>query len=474
MLRHTCLLLSSLFLSLALPAQENLRTPVVLIESGLERGTGILVGEAGGQLYLITAGHVVDDVGDIQVRFRNQRRATATLLRDERPALDLAILTCSVPAGMTLPQSYALAASPAVFRQEVGVIGHPPGAEWDVDFRPTVKEATYQFDPRRFSITPEGIGPGHSGGPVLDAASYDLLGMILSLDGRQAVCLQATTIEQVLRQRQVPRNLLQGIDEPPDRFSDYTDPLAGDMVAVEGGSFLMGSEEDDDEKPVHRVSVSDFYVGKYYEVTVTQYLAFCQATNTHWPEWLEAGNKYHVETGTDAYYKNKGYQRRGSESMPIVGVSWKDAIAYCEWLSQQTGHMYRLPSEAEWEYAAGGGASNRTKWAGTGNESSLGGYAWYGNNSNSKPHPVGEKQANRLGLYDMSGNLWEWCQDKWHDNYQGAPTDGLAWTTGTSAYRVYRGGSWFDDAGSCRVACRYRFYPDSRYYALGFRVARSS
>ncbi len=240
------------------------------------------------------------------------------------------------------------------------------------------------------------------------------------------------------------------------------------MIHIKGGTFNMGSNEFDNEKPIHEVSVSDFYIAKYV-VTVNDYMIFANETNSNFPEWMKEGNKYNVDTGTDDHYKKIGDALK-KENNPIVGISWIDATQYCKWLSQKTGKTYRLPTEAEWEYAAGGGANNRTKWAGTDSENNLKNYAWYSSNADSKIHPVGTKKPNILGLYDMSGNVWEWCQDKWHDNYKNAPKDGSAWESGNSSLRVARGGSWNGSTVYCRVADRGSNSPDYRSGNLGFRL----
>ncbi len=249
---------------------------------------------------------------------------------------------------------------------------------------------------------------------------------------------------------------------------EQEDILLPTMIPIPGGSFMMGSEEIG-VTPIHQVQVSTFYMAET-EVTVGQYLAFCRATDTHWPEWLEEGNEYHVETGTDPYYKNVGYQREGSENLPIVGVSWDDATAYCQWLSEETGQRYRLPTEAEWEYAAGGGDTLRTTYAGINSESELGQYAWYSANSNSQPQPVRQKRPNRLGLYDMSGNVWEWCAD-WYGDYPSEPQTNPQGPA-EGSFRVLRGGSWKFSARHCRVAGRDGYYPTYRNTGLGFRLAR--
>ena len=251
------------------------------------------------------------------------------------------------------------------------------------------------------------------------------------------------------------------------------------MVAIKGGTFQMGSNEGEaDEKPVHSVTVSDFYMGET-EVTVAQFEAFIKATGYQtdaekktggYGSWIWNGRKWEQKDGITWRSDATGRKRPQSEhNHPVLHVSWNDAVAYCEWMSRTTGENYRLPTEAEWEYAAGGGASGRTKWAGTNSESSLGSYAWYGSNSNSQTHPVGTKSPNGLGLFDMSGNVWEWCSDWKGDYSSGGQTNPQGPASGS--LRVIRGGSWDHDPSYCRVAYRFNFTPDFRNYYLGFRVA---
>jgi formylglycine-generating enzyme required for sulfatase activity len=155
----------------------------------------------------------------------------------------------------------------------------------------------------------------------------------------------------------------------------------------------------------------------------------------------------------------------------VINVSWEDAVAYAAWLSGQTGKRYRLPSEAEWEYAARGGGKEE-KWAGTSAEEELGAYAWYKRNSNRKTHPVGEKKPNRLGLYDMSGNVWEWVADWKNDGYAGAPDDGSAWESGDSGPRVIRGGYYDLNPVALRSAYRSSSHRTNRDSHTGFRLAQ--
>jgi len=224
-----------------------------------------------------------------------------------------------------------------------------------------------------------------------------------------------------------------------------------DMIPIEGGTFTMGNNESEheDEKPAHPVTVPDFYLGKY---PVTQAL------------WQAVMGK----ENNPSYFK--GLNR------PVESVSWDDTQVFLEKLKEQTGKTYRLPSEAEWEYAARGGKPSPS---GAGGQS--GAYAggnklkevgWYNDNSHGETKPVGMKLPNELGLYDMSGNVWEWCADVWHDNYDHAPADGSAWLTGgDQGRRVVRGGSWYDDDYYCRVSYRDYYYTDDWYYSIGFRLA---
>lgn len=213
-----------------------------------------------------------------------------------------------------------------------------------------------------------------------------------------------------------------------------------ELVYVPGGRFTMGSPASeagraDDEGPQHQVTVPGFYMGKF-EVTQAQWRA--------------------VMGNNPSYFKG--------DNLPVEQVSWNDAQEFCKKLSQLTGKTFRLPSEAEWEYAARAG----TTGAYAGNLDAM---AWYANNSGKMTHPVGEKKSNAFGLFDMHGNVYEWCQDVWHDNYNGAPTDGSAWLSGgDSSYRVLRGGSWYALGRHCRSASRYAYEPVARYSYFGFRI----
>ena len=244
-----------------------------------------------------------------------------------------------------------------------------------------------------------------------------------------------------------------------------------EMVILDGGVFWMGSDKQtdplasDNEKPRHQVTVKPFSIGQY-EVTVGEYAAFVKAT--HRPSrgcWVYSGGTLNQDATKS--WNDPGFKQ--IDLNPVVCVSYADAQAYAEWLKEKTGKPYRLPTEAEWEFAARAGTD--TPWSWPAGESAINAYAWYAGNAGSSTHPRGEKKPNARGLYDTAGNAWEWVEDAWHDNYQGAPTDGSAWVDGNSADRVLRGGSWYHSGRYVRSAFRDGDEPDHRSRIIGFRLA---
>lgn len=269
-----------------------------------------------------------------------------------------------------------------------------------------------------------------------------------------------------------PKNAVNTTEQTPAN-PQSTSLIAPATVFVKGGIFTMGCTKEqggecsDYEKPAHQVTLSDFNIGQF-EVTVQQYMQFVEETKTHYPEWLEKGSNYNIKTGKDDGYKKLGDALQNPTN-PIIGVSWDDATAYCQWLSGKTGKKYRLPTEAEWEFAARGGTQSKTfKYSGS---NTLDEVAWSGSNSGNKTHAVGTRAKNELGIFDMSGNVWEWCSD-WFGNYQSvaqANPKGAA----TGSNRVIRGGSWLNYSGYCRAAYRGNDAPAHRANYLGFRVCSS-
>ena len=248
--------------------------------------------------------------------------------------------------------------------------------------------------------------------------------------------------------------------------------MALEMVLIPSGRFIMGAPKQEEgseknERPQHEVSIQQFFLGKY-PITQAQYLAIMGENPSHFKDEPDSPNH------------------------PVERVSWDDAVDFCDRLSKRTGKEYRLPSEAEWEYACRGmttppvaflaGESKKiyppfhfgetidaevanyrtTKVYGRGKEGEYRG----------KTTPVGSfKVANAFGLFDMHGNVYEWCADTWHSNYEGAPEDGSAWIEHNETSHLLRGGSWNDNPDDCRSAYRFLNHADYRNYNIGFRVA---
>lgn len=226
-------------------------------------------------------------------------------------------------------------------------------------------------------------------------------------------------------------------------FKIFSDIDFSDMQLIKGGAFMMGTEDGySDETPVHQVKINDFYIGKY---PVTQAL------------WQQ------VMGNNPSRFKGK--------NRPVEQVSWNDIKNdFLPKLNELTSFdgKFRLPTEAEWEYAAK--TNQNYKYAGSNDLEEVG---WYRENSHMETNPVGLKNPNNFGLYDMSGNVWEWCEDQWHNSYENAPTDGSAWiddAADDSLSRVLRGGSYFFNAAYCRSSYRNYIRPAFRDNYVGFRL----
>jgi len=232
-------------------------------------------------------------------------------------------------------------------------------------------------------------------------------------------------------------------------FQDHSDTPA--LAIIPAGAFLMGSPKNeegrfDDEGPRHEVTFARRFALGRYPVTFDEYDRFTDATGR-----------------TEVEDEGWGRGRR-----PVINVTWRDAEAYVTWLSQETGKPYRLPSEAEWEYACRAGTTTRYSWG----DDITPENANYDQNVG-KTTEVDGYAANSWGLYGMHGNVWEWCGDHWNETYEGAPDDGRVWTQGGSDRRVLRGGSWVVSPRDLRSAFRLRSSADDRYVVCGFRVART-
>lgn len=221
-----------------------------------------------------------------------------------------------------------------------------------------------------------------------------------------------------------------------------------EMVTIPEGTYQQGSPSEKNAQPVRQVAIKPFAIAKY-EVTFAQYDRYVELTGSRRPE-------------DDTW---------GREQRPVINVSWEEAVAYAKWLSQATAKHYRLPTESEWEYAARSGGKDEI-WAGTSDESVLEDYAVY---EAKRTEPVASKKPNGLGLYDMSGNVWEWVEDCWHENYTDAPTNGSSWLEtngGNCGVRVISGGSWSFNPRNLRTSFRHRYLADYRSSTIGFRLAQ--
>ena len=215
-----------------------------------------------------------------------------------------------------------------------------------------------------------------------------------------------------------------------------------EMVVVPAGSFTMGSNKGGDESPSHSVTIAKAFALGKIEITQGQWKA--------------------VMGSNPSNFKNCG------DNCPLEKVNWDEAKEFIQKLNAKTGKQYRLPSEAEWEYTCRAGGQN--EYCGSDDVDSI---AWYGRKAGDTTQPSARKQVNAFGLYDMSGNVWEWIEDNYHANYNGAPTDGSVWQGGDSAKRVLRGGSWLNIPDNSRFAFRGSAVPAVRGYDVGFRVART-
>mgnify|MGYP006297570197 FL=1 len=282
-------------------------------------------------------------------------------------------------------------------------------------------------------------------------------------------------------------------------FVVSSEPINNEMIFIEGGNYTMGDVWGDgfgDETPTHEVKVSSFYMSKY-EVTHEEYIEFLNSRGVTSDGSYNGNELIDIDCvdcaiahdGSSFYFGRSSYAQ--VRQCPVIYVTWYGAAEYCNWLSEQEGlakaytissgsvkcdwnaNGYRLPTEAEWEYAARSGGRDDRKWSGTDSESELGDYAWYDPNSGSETHPVSTKQPNDLGIYDMSGNVWEWCWDWYNSGYYSDSPSNNPTGSVSGWYRVIRGGVWYHDADYCRTVYRINYPPSQSNRGLGFRLTRS-
>ncbi len=271
-------------------------------------------------------------------------------------------------------------------------------------------------------------------------SAQDVPAMIIHTTDGESQTIRLENIEQIT---------FDEVPEIPDAGDERDFPLTDDMditmVWIPSGNFMMGAQDNeqdaqDDEYPRHRVTLDyGFWMGKY-EVTQAQW------------EDVMGNNPSHFD----------------GANRPVEQVSWNDIQGF----ESELNDAFRLPSEAEWEYACRAGTTARYFWGDNANQ--IGNYAWYSGNSNGQSHGVGDKEPNAWNLHDVNGNVWEWCEDVYHDNYNGAPDDGSAWIQGGNGFRVFRGGGWGYPSENCRSASRAPDRQGSRSSSLGFRLVRDA
>lgn len=444
------------------PLTESLKANVVAIRATLdgteEKGFGFITAEQNGRLYIATAAHVVrgpdksKTAEKIRIKFLNDLRWFDASFVYHWDNEDLALLELNKPIALAWQPNCA-DLNPGSSRKVrfIGLNANEP--RW-VD--PGLDGNIFGDSEALLEFSINTIRPGTSGAPLI--TERGIVGMITQDEGAISTALKITQIKKLFSGGgQYPYFGLQGwggvLPAPTETNNNTSRPPVQppndpyNMVQVTGGAFTMGctteqgSECTDAENPSHRVKLHTFSISKY-EVTQAQ--------------WRKVMG---IDPSELAF--------PGCDECPVERVSWNDVQEFLRKLNAQTGKNYRLPTEAEWEFAArGGNLSQGYRYAGSNNLSEV---AWYTDNAASKTHPVGQKNPNELGLYDMSGNVYEWCQD-WFGDYSSS-TQTNPTRTRSGSYPVYRGGGWSYGAMYCRVSYRDNDSPTSRNYYVGFRLA---
>jgi sulfatase modifying factor 1 len=456
---------------------------VTFTDQTIGYGFGFVIGERDNVLYVLTANHVVrkaNDAPGVTVTAQQvdavfcdspEDAYPATVLKWSAPDLDAALVKVAKPYPSY--QWELIEPDPNPERgKEVWFIGRSEKCE--VPLRAGLIEG--MLTESTFAVDDDKVLPGTSGAPLI--SHEGIVGMIIKDSVEQVTAIKLETIRQIAATDRIPWGFRASAATPtvppplkptatptakptaklmatptivpskkgPEAGETWTDPITGmEFVWIKGGEFLMGcgvsdTECQDNEKPAHTVRVDGFWMGKY-EVTQAQWQKIMGENPSNF----------------------KG------DTRPVEQVSWNDAQEFIEQLNSRSGMTFRLPTEAEWEYAARAGTQTVYSFGDDANK--LGEYAWYCENSGNQTHSVGQRKPSAWGLYDMHGNVWELCQD-WYGPYARTPaTDPRGPDSGS--VRVVRGGSWIGSAVSCRSASRGRVAPDDRIGRVGFRLLRT-
>ncbi len=451
---------------------ELAKNLIVKITGDNVSGSGIVFGQLGDILFIATANHVVrrgtKEAQNLRVAFNFWFEAIeASLTEKFNKNLDLAVLFVDLKKGTLssdvlsefLPLTQFHYSPDVQTGSKLYPVGHPPGKDW---FMPISPPQIYEVEGENIRFDFQ-CDQGYSGGGLFDG-NWRLVGMVTRFNPPLCEAVSFDRIQEILKKWRFVVNLkptTSSLPATPTAFPTATplplptriphqekyDPVSGiNFVWVPTGCFRMGSLDseqgrDSDEAPVHEVCVDGFWMGKY------------EVTQTQWEK---------VMGSNPSFFKGNSH--------PVEQVSWDDVQQFIKGLNGKVSkEMYRLPTEAEWEYAARAGTDTMFYF---GNDAGkLDDYTWHAGNSGAKSHQVGQLKPNTWGLYDMHGNVWEWCQD-WYDSeyYWKSPSKN---PEGPSLrdFRVLRGGSWYSESADCRSANRYRNLPDYRYDAnIGFRV----
>jgi len=478
---------------------------IVAIEEGKQKtGTGFVVQHASGNTLIVTTSHVIRGDKFPKVEFytlRNTWIDAEVLHNDERREIALLRIRDRTPVPPDV-KVFSLSSSRDVKdNEELVAIGFPRGGGPWAAVRVTLASR------QGIDLTLDGnIDEGNSGGPVLKQDK--IIGLVTDADrfGRAVPAEIVTMVLEgwgiTLTENRQGAGASSGAIQTPQASMSRSEtrfPFEPEMVRIPSGKFRMGSPETEegrasDEGPQHEVAISRPFALSRYEITVGQFRQFVEDAGYRTTAekngkgcYVWNADKIVAEQLPERRWNNPGFQQ--SDDYPVVCVSWDDAEAYVAWLSGQSGKPYRLPTEAEWEYAARAGTTTarfypdeqQCKHAnGLGQEGkSIAAPGWVlAECADGYLHtaPVGSFNQNQYGLFDMLGNVLEWTQDCWHDNYNKAPGDGSAWLeqdSGNCNRRVVRGGSWFNFPQYLRSANRSWINTDAASDFLGFRIARA-
>lgn len=429
-----------------------------------EYGAGIVWGANKDSIYIVTAKHVVQDENNrssaarINVNFYNspQEKHTGNIVLYVAD-MDIAVIRVKNSDNISL-NTLCIGEKTFDSNELIYTIGHSDGLNWNIAEN-QIKELTIPGKGRRalplpgsFKITTNDINPGNSGGPVFDK-DFRLIGIMTKRGSLRAEAIRIYMIQKRIK------NLLSS-SALSSSLLNICPPLEDDMRYVVGGTFLQGNPRDiahPDEWPQLEVTLSSFWIDRF-EVTNSE---FCTFLNDEEINFRKDGKYLWKDTDQTKIKKKRGtyFVEEGYENHPVFSVTWYGANEYAKWRGA------RLPSEAEWEFAAKGGNQSRGyNYAGSNTPATV---AWFNTEQSKIPFETGTKAANELGIYDMSGNVLEWCSDYYHD-YSNMINPQIV----KSKHKVLRGGSWVNEQHSIRVTKRFQYPPHQTAGNIGFRCVR--